>query len=119
MLVIFENICSESAKQEYFERNFAWHAITSNAGRFTCECERTTLILVHPAPDLAIRDRLRLMVRRKNRHISGHFPNQISCFVCLCVENDVQFEKEAGNNVSILFRSGHAHLPCREVILCI
>lgn len=57
------NLCIESAKEEYFERNFAWHAITPYAGRFTCDCENVTLIFLQPSPDLAVRDRLRLMVK--------------------------------------------------------
>lgn len=56
------NIHSEAANEEYFDRNFAWYGITQHTGRFTCDCENVTLIFLQPSPDLAAKDRLRLMV---------------------------------------------------------
>lgn len=52
---------SESAKREYFERNFAWHAITQYNGDLSCNCENATIMFLRPISDAKYRDRLGLM----------------------------------------------------------
>lgn len=49
---------SESAKREYFDRNFAWHVITQYDDPLTCNCENATIMFVKPVPDMGAKDRL-------------------------------------------------------------
>lgn len=55
-------ICIDAAKDEYFQRNFAWHAITQYSGDLTCNCKNATIIFLRPVPDQLAKDRLGLMV---------------------------------------------------------
>lgn len=52
----------ESANDDYFKRNFAWHAITQYSGDVTCNCKNATIIFLRPTPDALAKDRLGLMV---------------------------------------------------------
>lgn len=52
----------DSARDEYFARNFAWHAITQYSGELTCSCKNATIIFIKPVPDQLAKDRLGLMV---------------------------------------------------------
>lgn len=52
----------ESAKDEYFERNFAWHAITQYDGSITAVVRNATIMFLKPVPDLSAKDRLGLLV---------------------------------------------------------
>lgn len=56
------NSCIDSAMDEYFQRNFAWHAITQFGGEVTCNCKNATIIFLKPIPDQSSKDRLGLMV---------------------------------------------------------
>lgn len=55
---------TESAKREYFERNFAWHAITQFNGDLSCNCDNATIMFLRPIPTASSRDRLGLMVSK-------------------------------------------------------
>lgn len=55
------NLCIESAKPEYFERNFAWHAITQFTGDLSCNCANATIMFLRPVSNPKYRDRLGLM----------------------------------------------------------
>lgn len=57
---VFSNV--DASREEYFERNFAWHAITQYAGEVTCNCKNASIMYLKPVPDPAARDRLGLMV---------------------------------------------------------
>lgn len=52
----------DASRDEYFQRNFAWHAITQYSGELTCNCKNATIIFLKPVPDQAAKDRLGLMV---------------------------------------------------------
>lgn len=52
---------TESAKKEYFERNFAWHAISESKGDLTANIENATIMFVRPLPDGKSKDRLGIM----------------------------------------------------------
>lgn len=52
----------DSARDEYFQRNFAWHAITQYNGDLSCNCKNATIIFLKPIPDQLVKDRLGLMV---------------------------------------------------------
>lgn len=51
----------ESAKKEYFERNFAWHAITQTRGDLSCNVDNATVMFLQPTPDSKNKDRLGIM----------------------------------------------------------
>ncbi|CAG9797996.1 unnamed protein product [Chironomus riparius] len=51
----------ESAKKEYFERNFAWHAITEAKQDLTAAIENATVMFIRPSPDGKSKDRLGTM----------------------------------------------------------
>uniref|UniRef100_A0A8D8MDM1 Glutamate receptor ionotropic, kainate 3 n=1 Tax=Culex pipiens TaxID=7175 RepID=A0A8D8MDM1_CULPI len=48
----------ESAKREFFERNFAWHAITQFQGELSSNIENATIMLLRPVSDSKSKDRL-------------------------------------------------------------
>ncbi|XP_001660418.2 ionotropic receptor 25a [Aedes aegypti] len=48
----------ESAKREFFERNFAWHAITQYQGELSSNIENATIMLLRPVSDSKSKDRL-------------------------------------------------------------
>lgn len=48
----------DSARDEYFARNFAWHAITQYSGELSCNCKNATIIYLKPVPDQLAKDRL-------------------------------------------------------------
>lgn len=52
---------SESAKKEYFDRNFAWHAITQQRGDLTANLDNATIMFLRPVPDSKAKDRLGVM----------------------------------------------------------
>ena len=52
---------TESAKKEYFERNFAWHAITEAKQDLTAGIENATVMFIRPSPDGKSKDRLGTM----------------------------------------------------------
>lgn len=52
---------TEAAKKEYFERNFAWHAISESKGDLTANIENATIMFVRPTPDGRSKDRLGIM----------------------------------------------------------
>lgn len=48
----------EAARKEYFERNFAWHAITQYHGDLTANLNNATVMYLRPTPDSQSKDRL-------------------------------------------------------------
>lgn len=52
---------TEAAKKEYFERNFAWHAITEYKGELQANIENGTIMFIRPSPDGKSKDRLGTM----------------------------------------------------------
>lgn len=60
-LFLFQ-LCVDASRDEYFQRNFAWHAITQYSGDLTCNCKNATIIFLKPTPDQLVKDRLGLMV---------------------------------------------------------
>lgn len=48
----------EAARKEYFERNFAWHAITQYPGDLSINLSNATLMILRPTPDAESKDRL-------------------------------------------------------------
>lgn len=52
---------TEAAKKEYFERNFAWHAISESKGDLTANIDNATVMFVRPATDGRSKDRLGIM----------------------------------------------------------
>ncbi|XP_055686801.1 ionotropic receptor 25a [Lutzomyia longipalpis] len=51
----------EAAKKEYFERNFAWHAITLQKGDLAANLDNATVMYLRPVPDSKAKDRLGVM----------------------------------------------------------
>lgn len=51
----------ESAKKEYFERNFAWHAITQFKGDLMASVDNATVMFLRPVPDGKSKERLGVM----------------------------------------------------------
>ncbi|EDV57772.2 ionotropic receptor 25a [Drosophila erecta] len=51
----------ESVKPEYFERNFAWHAITQNEGEISSQRDNATIMFMKPMAYTQYRDRLGLL----------------------------------------------------------
>lgn len=51
----------EAARKEYFERNFAWHAISESKGDLTANIDNATVMFVRPTPDGKSKDRLGIM----------------------------------------------------------
>ncbi|KAJ8960481.1 hypothetical protein NQ318_013765 [Aromia moschata] len=47
----------------FFNRKFAWHAITQDDGEIKCECRNASVIFVKPYPNTAYQDRLGSMQR--------------------------------------------------------
>lgn len=88
---------AEAAKREYFERNFAWHAITQYRGDISCNCDNATIMFVRPMPDSAARDRLGLMkttYNLKHKHeISSAFYFDLALWTFLAVK-DMQWINE-------------------------
>ena len=52
---------SESVKPAYFERNFAWHAITLSEGDVTTKRDNATVMLLRPKAYHNLRDRYGLL----------------------------------------------------------
>lgn len=48
----------ESARKDYFERNFAWHAITQFKGDLSANLNNATIIFLRPSPESSSKDRL-------------------------------------------------------------
>nr|QGW50660.1 ionotropic receptor 18 [Propsilocerus akamusi] len=67
----------ESAKKEYFERNFAWHAITESKGDLASNVENATVMFLRPNPDSKSKDRLGIM---KTTYNLKHEPEIESAF---------------------------------------
>lgn len=108
-------IYAESAKDEYFQRNFAWHAITQYNGDLSCNCKNATIIYLKPVPDQSTKDRLGLMVKRTSLHYFSHI--LIDCFIFK--ENHIQFEEGTRNHVCFLLRLGSQNIPsCKVSIVC-
>jgi ionotropic glutamate receptor len=61
LLLIFIFRLTEAAKKEYFERNFAWHAITESKGELSANVENATIMFIRPSPDGKSKDRLGTM----------------------------------------------------------
>ncbi|XP_001356575.4 ionotropic receptor 25a [Drosophila pseudoobscura] len=51
----------ESVKPAYFERNFAWHAITQNEGEVSSQRDNATIMFLKPMAYTQFRDRLGLL----------------------------------------------------------
>lgn len=51
----------ESVKPAYFERNFAWHAITQNEGEISSQRDNATIMFMKPMAYTQYRDRLGLL----------------------------------------------------------
>jgi ionotropic glutamate receptor len=60
LLLLLPSI-TEAAKKEYFERNFAWHAITEASQDLTANIDNATIMFIRPAPDSKSKDRLGTM----------------------------------------------------------
>lgn len=60
----------EAAKKEYFERNFAWHAISESKGDLTANIDNATVMFVRPTPDGKSRDRLGIMKTTYNLKVN-------------------------------------------------
>lgn len=62
--------CPESAKKEYFERNFAWHAITEARTDLKANVENATIMFIRPSPDSKSKDRLGTMKTTYNLKVN-------------------------------------------------
>lgn len=60
----------EAAKKEYFERNFAWHAITEERQDLTAQIDNATIMFIRPSPDSKAKDRLGTMRTTFNLKVS-------------------------------------------------
>lgn len=49
---------TEAAREDYFERNFAWHAITQYKEDRTSNLKNATIMFLRPTPDSQSKDRL-------------------------------------------------------------
>lgn len=47
----------------FFNRKFAWHAITQDEGEFKCNCKNASIMFVKPSPNTSFQDRLGTMQR--------------------------------------------------------
>lgn len=65
-------LCPESAKKEYFERNFAWHAITEARTDLTANVENATIMFIRPSPDSKSKDRLGTMKTTYNLKVNDY-----------------------------------------------
>lgn len=57
-ILVWSFVFTESAKNEYFERNFAWHVITQEQKDLTCNVENATIMFLRPMSDSSSKDRL-------------------------------------------------------------
>lgn len=60
----------ESAKREYFERNFAWHAIAQTRTDLSVAVDNATVMFIRPAPDSKSKDRLGIMKTTYNLKVA-------------------------------------------------
>lgn len=51
----------EAAKPEYFDRNFAWHAITQDAGDLSSNVDKASIMFLRPKSDAETKNRLGLL----------------------------------------------------------
>lgn len=74
---------TESAKKEYFERNFAWHAISESKGDLTANIENATVMFVRPTADGKSKDRLGIMKTTYNLKVISLLPLTMNGFKLL------------------------------------
>ncbi len=60
------NYLTESAKKEYFERNFAWHAISAYKNDLSANLKKAAVMYLRPIPDSKSKDRLGIMKTNYN-----------------------------------------------------
>uniref|UniRef100_A0A182YN05 Ionotropic receptor 25a n=1 Tax=Anopheles stephensi TaxID=30069 RepID=A0A182YN05_ANOST len=84
----------ESAKNEYFERNFAWHAITQEQKDLTCNVENATIMFLRPMSDSSSKDRLgsiRTTYNLKQEpQITGFFYFDLTLRALIAIKNILQ-----------------------------
>ncbi|XP_053667056.1 ionotropic receptor 25a [Anopheles marshallii] len=84
----------ESAKNEYFERNFAWHVITQEQKDLTCNVENATIMFLRPISDSSSKDRLgsiRTTYNLKQEpQITGFFYFDLTLRALIAIKNILQ-----------------------------
>uniref|UniRef100_A0A182M9H0 Ionotropic receptor 25a n=1 Tax=Anopheles culicifacies TaxID=139723 RepID=A0A182M9H0_9DIPT len=84
----------ESAKNEYFERNFAWHVITQEQKDLTCNVENATIMFLRPMSDSSSKDRLgsiRTTYNLKQEpQITGFFYFDLTLRALIAIKNILQ-----------------------------
>ncbi|XP_035782747.1 ionotropic receptor 25a-like isoform X2 [Anopheles albimanus] len=84
----------ESAKNEYFERNFAWHVITQEQQDLSCNVENATIMFLRPMSDSSSKDRLgsiRTTYNLKQEpQIMGFFYFDLTLRALLAIKNILQ-----------------------------
>lgn len=73
LIKIDKNVVSvlESAKKEYFERNFAWHAIAQARMDLNVKVDNATIMFIRPQPDGRSKDRLGVMKTTYNLKVNN------------------------------------------------
>uniref|UniRef100_A0A182U1Q4 Ionotropic glutamate receptor C-terminal domain-containing protein n=1 Tax=Anopheles melas TaxID=34690 RepID=A0A182U1Q4_9DIPT len=84
----------ESAKNEYFERNFAWHVITQEQKDLSCNVENATIMFLRPMSDSSSKDRLgsiRTTYNLKQEpQITGFFYFDLTLRALIAIKNILQ-----------------------------
>uniref|UniRef100_A0A182X1S1 Ionotropic glutamate receptor C-terminal domain-containing protein n=1 Tax=Anopheles quadriannulatus TaxID=34691 RepID=A0A182X1S1_ANOQN len=84
----------ESAKNEYFERNFAWHVITQEQKDLMCNVENATIMFLRPMSDSSSKDRLgsiRTTYNLKQEpQITGFFYFDLTLRALIAIKNILQ-----------------------------
>ncbi|XP_053673131.1 ionotropic receptor 25a [Anopheles nili] len=84
----------ESAKNDYFERNFAWHVITQEQKDLTCNVENATIMFLRPISDSSSKDRLgsiRTTYNLKQEpQITGFFYFDLTLRALIAIKNILQ-----------------------------
>nr|APZ81419.1 ionotropic receptor 25a [Adelphocoris lineolatus] len=57
-LSTIRNVLNEANGMKFFDRKYAWHAITQDKGQLKCDCSNATILHIKPEPDPGSKERL-------------------------------------------------------------